>query len=77
MLMQNFGVTNKEHYGMLWYFWSGQFVVACQKKTSFRKFRAGTAKKSDRKACVILHVQSRQSNVLLVKTQGLNFAKAP
>ena len=25
MLMQNFGVTNKEHYGMLWYFWSGRF----------------------------------------------------
>ena len=24
MLMQNFGVTNKEHYGMLWYSWSGQ-----------------------------------------------------
>ena len=24
MLMQNFGVTNREHYGMLWYFWSGQ-----------------------------------------------------
>ena len=23
--MQNFGVSNKEHYGMLWYFWSGQF----------------------------------------------------
>ena len=23
--MQNFGVTNQEHYGMLWYFWSGQF----------------------------------------------------
>ena len=24
MFMQNFGVTNKEHYGMLWYFleWS-------------------------------------------------------
>ena len=24
MLMQNFGVTNKEHYGVLWYFreWS-------------------------------------------------------
>ena len=24
MLMQNFGVTNEEHYGMLWYFleWS-------------------------------------------------------
>ena len=24
MLMQNFGVTSKEHYGMLWYFleWS-------------------------------------------------------
>ena len=20
----NFGVTNKEHYGMLWYFWSDQ-----------------------------------------------------
>ena len=25
MLMQNFGATNKEHYGMLWYFWSGQY----------------------------------------------------
>ena len=24
MLMQNFGVTSKEHYGMSWYFWSGQ-----------------------------------------------------
>ena len=24
MLMQNFGVTNKERDGMLWYFWSGQ-----------------------------------------------------
>ena len=24
MLIQNFGVINKEHYGMLWYFWSGQ-----------------------------------------------------
>ena len=26
MLMKNFGVTNKEHYGMLWYFWSGQLL---------------------------------------------------
>ena len=26
MLMQNFVVTNKEHYGMLWYFWSGQLI---------------------------------------------------
>ena len=25
-LMQHFGVTNKEHYGMLWYFWSGQLI---------------------------------------------------
>ena len=34
MLMQNFGVTNKEHYGMLWYFWSGQlqnwFIMDCR-----------------------------------------------
>ena len=29
MLMQNFGVSNKEHYGMLWYFkeWSIGTVV--------------------------------------------------
>ena len=28
MLMQNLGVTNKEHYGMLWYFleWSIRYV---------------------------------------------------
>ena len=25
--MQNFGETNKEHYGMLWYFWSGQLFL--------------------------------------------------
>ena len=27
MLMPNFGVTNKEYYGMLWYFWSGQLQL--------------------------------------------------
>ena len=36
--------------------------------------RAETAKKSDRKACVVMHVQSVQSNVLLVNTHScLNF----
>ena len=25
--MQNFGVTNKEHYGMLWYFLEWSIVV--------------------------------------------------
>ena len=31
MLMQNFEATNKEHYGMLWYFleWSINLVVDC------------------------------------------------
>ena len=29
--MQNFGVTNKEYYGMLWYFWRGQLST---KRTS-------------------------------------------
>ena len=29
MLMQNLGVTNKEHYVMLWYFWSGQYFYTC------------------------------------------------
>ena len=36
MLMQNFGVTNKEHYVMLWYFleWSIRAVTTkkCEKK---------------------------------------------
>ena len=27
MLMQNFGVTNKEHYGMLWYFLEWSIVL--------------------------------------------------
>ena len=26
MLMQTFGVTNEEHYGMLWIFWSDQLI---------------------------------------------------
>ena len=28
MLMPNVGVTNKEHYGMLWQFWSGQYLIS-------------------------------------------------
>ena len=31
--MQNFGETNKEHYGMLWYFWSGQLIYKESLKT--------------------------------------------
>ena len=27
ILMSNFGVTNKEHYGVLWYFWSAVNIV--------------------------------------------------
>ena len=27
MLMQNFGVTNKEYYGMLWYFLEWSIVI--------------------------------------------------
>ena len=32
MLMQNFGVTNKDHYGMLWYFleWSISVPIKAQ-----------------------------------------------
>ena len=33
MFTQNFVVTNKEHYGMLWYFWSGQLNSADLKRT--------------------------------------------
>ena len=44
MLMQNFGVTNKEHYGMLWYFWSGQFVVACKKKNFLQEISCRNGK---------------------------------
>ena len=64
----------------LWYvivFLEWSICRRLSEKNSFRKFRAGAAKKSDRKAWVILHVQSVQNNVLLVKTHALNFAKAP
>ena len=27
ILMQNFGVTNKEHFGMLWYFLKGSITT--------------------------------------------------
>ena len=29
MLMQNFGVTSKEHYGMLWYFLEWSIASLC------------------------------------------------
>ena len=41
MLMQNFGVTNKEHYGMLWYFWSGQFKQL-ERRSLKKKIRPST-----------------------------------
>ena len=40
MLMQNFVVTNKEHYGMLWYFLEWSIVVfdyAFEIRTSINK----------------------------------------
>ena len=38
----NFGVTNKEHYGMLWYFleWSIQNTVCCNFISSPSKYVA-------------------------------------
>ena len=33
MLMQNFEVTNKEHYGMLWYFLEWSIALRAQPKT--------------------------------------------
>ena len=35
MITQNFGVTNKEHYGMLQYFWSGQLRLSGSSKIEF------------------------------------------
>ena len=36
--MQNFEVTNKEYYGMLWYFWSGQLVPQWSAFTYNKKY---------------------------------------
>ena len=33
MLMQNFGVTNKEYYGMLWYFLCWSIALICTTTT--------------------------------------------
>jgi len=39
--MQNFGVTNKEHYGMLWYFlaWSIGFVWPSEPRDSLSRLQ--------------------------------------
>ena len=44
MLMQNSGVTNKEHYGMLCYFWSGQFVGQFKAHPARPQGHVGTCK---------------------------------
>ena len=33
MLMQNFGMTNKEHYGMLWYFLEWSITLQMERLT--------------------------------------------
>ena len=35
MLMQNFGVTNKEHYGLLWYFLEWSIALQMEWLTDF------------------------------------------
>ena len=49
------------------------FLSLVKKHLPIRKFHAATAKKSDRKASVIVREQSVQSNVLLVKTHCFKF----
>ena len=39
MLMQNFGVTNKEHYGMLWYSQFIEFILVRGKLLSISRVR--------------------------------------
>ena len=46
MHIQIFGVTNKEHYGMLWSFWSGQ--LAAEKLEHSIKRPAILPKQSDK-----------------------------
>ena len=42
MLMQNFGVTNKEHYGICYgIFWSGQLHITHSEKKFLRTTKAG------------------------------------
>ena len=40
--MQNFGVTNKEHYGMLWYFLEWPITVTDSCKRLFQTFGIGS-----------------------------------
>ena len=47
MLMPNFRVTNKEHYGMLWYFleWSIRFSIAYSNLKVMKKNKENTYRK--------------------------------
>ena len=38
--MQNFGVTNKEYYGMLWYFLEWSIKVASEKNDAWSMFHS-------------------------------------
>ena len=66
MLMQNFGVTNKEHYGMLWYFleWSiERFHSRGQRLCKFM----GTNES------VYIRKQSNSQRIVLVHQHGRHF----
>ena len=47
MLMENFGVTNKEHYRMLWYFleWSMAICLVALKAINDLKYRETMGKR--------------------------------
>ena len=60
MLMQNFGVTNKEHYGMLWYFWSGQLIAQrIAKRYKIFKFRLFYFLKKGKKLKIVQQITKR------------------
>ena len=71
MLMQNFGVTNKEHYGMFWYFleWLIVLIITLLCKLTVKIFHD----QGSWQVCVILtYVQD--SNLFISKSFHLKFA---
>ena len=68
MLMQNFWVTNKEHYGMLWYFLEWSITVAAfgnELKMPGRRISKPNNKKYQ-------HRQNKQNNTIISSNNNNN-----
>ena len=76
MLMQNFGVTNKEHYGMLCYFWSDQLQTNEIRVQKHENENSAATSGQAYPQRFHMHLKKKNMNPVVIATISTNFISA-